>query len=105
MRHNFLLFLMSLLMGSYGLLAQIPQTISYQGVLTDANGNPVANGTYNIFFRLYDDDSGNQRWTEGHNVEVTDGIFSVVLGTITPLNLAFDRQYWLGIAIGGGSEL
>jgi len=85
--------------------AQIPQTMSYQGVLTDANGNPVANGTYNIFFRLYDDDSGNQRWTESQNVEVTDGIFSVILGTITPLNLTFDRQYWLGIAIGGGAEL
>ncbi len=84
--------------------AQIPQTMSYQGVLTDANGNAVPDGNYNIFFRLYDDDSGNQRWTEGHNVEVRDGIFSVILGTITPLNLAFDRQYWLGIAIGGGAE-
>jgi hypothetical protein len=85
--------------------AQIPQTMSYQGVLTDANGNAVPDGNYNIFFRLYDDDSGNQRWTEGHNVEVTDGIFSVILGTISPLNLNFDRQYWLGIAIGGGAEL
>ncbi|MBN2092989.1 hypothetical protein JW964_25425 [candidate division KSB1 bacterium] len=87
------------------LQSQIPKTMSYQGVLTDANGNPVANGTYNIFFRLYNDNSGNQLWTESHNVEVTDGIFNVVLGSITPLNLAFDQQYWLGIAIGIGAEL
>ncbi len=105
MRRNLCFSMLLLLLCSSLSQAQIPQTMSYQGVLTDANGNAVPDGNYNIFFRLYDDDSGNQRWTEGHNVEVRDGIFSVILGTITPLNLAFDRQYWLGIAIGGGAEL
>jgi len=33
---------------------QIPQTISYQGVLNDADGNPVADGNYVLTFELYD---------------------------------------------------
>lgn len=33
---------------------QIPQTISCQGVLTDAEGNPVADGEYTLAFKLYD---------------------------------------------------
>ncbi len=100
-----ILFLLMLLLCN-SLQAQIPQTMSYQGVLTDANGDPVANGDYNIFFKLYDDvTAGNLLWTEGLGVEVTNGIFNVILGTINPLNIAFDRQYWLGVTIGEGAEL
>ena len=34
--------------------AQIPQTMSYQGMLKDDAGNPVADGTVIMAFRLYD---------------------------------------------------
>ena len=34
--------------------AQIPQTISYQGVLTDNAGIVVPNDNYTLTFRLYD---------------------------------------------------
>lgn len=33
---------------------QIPRTISYEGVLTDASGNTKPDGTYNFTFSLYD---------------------------------------------------
>ena len=33
---------------------QIPQTISYQGVLTDAGGAVVPDGTYQLTFNIYD---------------------------------------------------
>ncbi len=34
--------------------AQIPQTMSYQGLLTDAAGIPVADGPVDLTFKLYD---------------------------------------------------
>ena len=34
--------------------SQIPQTVSYQGVLTDAQGNAVADGSYSLTFNLYE---------------------------------------------------
>lgn len=102
----FSLLMLTALLSVQILQAQIPQTLSYQGVLTDANGNAVSDGNYNIFFKIYDDvTTGNLLWTEGLGVDVTKGIFNVILGTINPLSLAFDRQYWLGITIGDGAEL
>jgi hypothetical protein len=87
-------------------LAQIPQTVSYQGVLTDGAGTPVADGTYNITFNFYDATSGGSAlWTETQAVAVTGGIFSAILGSTAPLALAFDRPYWLGVSVDGGAEL
>jgi hypothetical protein len=106
MRRNFLFCIILLLMSGNILQAQIPQTMSYQGILTDANGNAVPDGNFNIFFKIYDDvATGNLLWTEGLSVQVNNGIFNVILGTINPINFAFDRQYWLGITIGDGAEL
>jgi hypothetical protein len=86
--------------------AQIPHTISYQGILTDAGGTPVADGNYNLTFKLYNVSTGGSAlWTESQEVTVANGIFNVILGRVTPLNLAFDRIYWLGITVGSGSEL
>ena len=86
--------------------AQIPQTINYQGILTDAGGTAVADGAYSIAFKLYDVSSGgSELWTETQTVTVLKGVFSTVLGGVTPVNLAFDKPYWLGVAVGGGSEL
>ena len=36
------------------LFAQIPRTISYQGALTDAAGNPKPDGNYSITFNASD---------------------------------------------------
>ena len=83
-----------------GLIAQVPQTLSYQGMLTDALGNPVATGNVQLSCRLYDAPvSGNLLWSETQQVAVTKGLFDTVLGSGTPLNLPFDIQYWLGLAV------
>jgi hypothetical protein len=85
---------------------QIPKTISYQGVLTDAGGTVVPDGSYNLTFNFYDVVSGGASlWTEGQSVSVSKGIFNVILGSTNVLNLPFDKPYWLGITVGGGSEL
>src|SRR3990172_4535099 len=106
MKQILILVALSFISGMQTVWGQIPQTISYQGVLTDASGAVVPDGNYNIFFKLYDDvATGNLLWTEGLSVEVSKGLFNAILGTINPLNLAFDRQYWLGVTIGDGAEL
>jgi hypothetical protein len=68
-------------------LEQIPQTISYQGVLTDANGKAVPDGDYSLTFKLYDVTGGVELWSETQSVEVKKGIFNVILGSVNPLTL------------------
>ncbi|OQX84168.1 MAG: hypothetical protein B6D63_05175 [Candidatus Latescibacteria bacterium 4484_7] len=86
--------------------ATIPRYLSYQGVLTDAGGAVVADGTYSVTFRLYDVASGGTPiWSETDNVQVSKGIFNVTLGTLVGLSLPFDEAYYLSISVEGGSEL
>jgi hypothetical protein len=86
--------------------AQIPLTMSYQGVLTDISGSPVADGNVTLTFRLYDGPTGGTSlWQETQQVAVSKGIFSVLLGSTIPLNLPFDRPYWLSIMVSQGAEL
>lgn len=85
---------------------QIPHKISYQGVLTDAAGVLVPNGTYNLQFNIYDvATAGNTLWTETQTAQISDGLFNVNLGENTPINLDFDVPYWLGVTVGAGPEL
>ena len=88
-------------------LAQIPKTVGFQGILTDAGGDPVADGSYDLAFKIYDAASGgSELWTETHSgVTVAGGILDVILGSMTPLNLAFDQQYWVGVTVGANPEL
>ena len=43
-----------LMLFATSVFAQIPQTMSYQGLLTDTAGNPVADGPVDLTFKLYD---------------------------------------------------
>lgn len=84
----------------------IPQTINFQGVLKDASGNIVTNGDYNLTFKLYETETGGSPlWTETKLLNVVNGIFSTQLGSVTPIALPFDNAYWLGVTIGGGTEM
>ena len=87
--------------------AQVPRTISFQGVLTDDQGLPLDDGTYTLHFRLAAEDApGTTLWEEQHaDVSVSDGLFSVVLGSTEPLDLPFDVPYVLGISVDGGPEM
>lgn len=78
----------------------------YQGKLVQ-NGNPYS-GTIDITFRLYTVAiTGTAWWEETQNVQVTDGLFNVMLGAVTPLNNAavyFSAQQWLGIQPAGAAN-
>jgi hypothetical protein len=71
----------------------IPYKMNFQGRLTDASGNPMAAGTYNMKFRIYDASSaGTLKWSEQRansastGVTVTTGgLFSVQLGDVSSL--------------------
>lgn len=80
----------------------IPHTINYQGMLTDNLGNPL-NGTPDITFEIWNAPSGGtKRWWEiQSNVPVEEGLFNVILGEVTPIDLSFyeDEEYWLQIIV------
>ncbi len=84
--------------------AQIPKRISYQGVLTTAGGAPATDGSYEILFNLFDVQSGGTAiFTETHaTVAVSRGTFKVILGSVTYLNLPFDRTYYLEMTVNSG---
>jgi hypothetical protein len=94
------LFLVMLII-AVNAFAAVPHLINYQGKLTDTSGNPLT-GTYSITFKIYDaETAGNLLWEEAQaGVVIQKGIFSVLLGSVTNLGLAFDKPYFLEIKVG-----
>lgn len=85
--------------------SQVPETINYQGSLSDDGGNPI-NATLNILFTLYDAEvGGSVHWQEGQAVTVTDGLFSVQLGANTPITSLFAVPLFLGVQVEGDAEM
>jgi len=75
----------------------------YQGRLTNAGGTPI-NGSRNLLMRLYTTlTGGTVIWQETHNgVQVTEGLFQVVLGQTTPLDEAdFHQPLWIETVVSG----
>ncbi len=99
---------MTVILAAGTLNAEIPGKISYQGRLTDNVGLPL-NGVHSLTFKIFIDAAGlGQVWTETQNgVVVTNGLFSVILGSVTPIPLnAFSGETcYLGIAVDGGAQL
>lgn len=86
--------------------ADVPSTLTYQGVLSGSDGRIVADGRYEFTFRLYSAETGGDPlWTEEQSLAVNQGVFDAVLGSITPLDIPFDRPYWLGSTLGDGEEM
>jgi len=106
MKRSILLCILCLAMVFGTSVADVPQTMSYQGVLADGSGVPVPDGTYNLTFRLYSVAiGGTPLWSEIQALVVEDAIFNAILGSVTTLNLPFDNPYWLGVSVDGGAEL
>jgi hypothetical protein len=88
--------------------AQVPRTLSYQGVLSDTSGAPKPDGSYTLTFRLYATSTGvSALWTETKTLNAKQGIFNTILADQTPFgdSVNFDRPYWLSIQVGTESEL
>ena len=88
--------------------AAVPQLINYQGVLADSTGAGL-DTTVNITFSIYENAVGlTAIWVEAHaGVIVTGGLFSVLLGSVTPLDVSIFGApiRYLGITVGADPEM
>jgi hypothetical protein len=83
--------------------AQAPDSLSFQGLLTDSLGSPLDSTNVSITFKLYKNNVAV--WTEVQSVDVENGVFNVLLGKVTDLStLAFDQPIDLGIKLDGESS-
>ncbi|MFZ1754032.1 MAG: hypothetical protein WAU10_09820 [Caldilineaceae bacterium] len=87
-------------------------TIAYQGRLADSGGNPLTT-TVNMTFRLYNASTGgsplwSEDWTGPNGVQVSDGLFNVMLGSLTAIPqsvISGNPTLFLGITAGTDDEM
>jgi hypothetical protein len=89
-------------------LGEIPELVGYQGRVTDNLGTPVADGTYTMRFRIYDQLVGGTLLWDSSNlsVQLSGGVFNVNLGGAgqPALDLPFDQDYWLQVTFDGETQ-
>jgi hypothetical protein len=96
MKHFAPIVLLLCLLTSANLLSQIPNTFTYQGLLTQS-GAAIINGTYSLKFEIYNASAGGTlRHTETFsNVSVQSGRFSVTLGSTVTLPDIFTEPLYI----------
>ncbi len=108
MKHSLtFLFMVASFLG----FAQVPGTLSYQGLLTDANGSPL-NGTHSVLFSFYTvPTGGTATFSRGPlTVQTYQGLFTVILGNGQGTNNASipslgSTQYYIGVSPDNQVEL
>jgi hypothetical protein len=109
-KKSFFLFLLGVFLlaaVNAGAAFAVPQTINYQGYLTDPDGTPL-DVNVDMTFSIYDAaEGGVALWSESYTgVTVTEGIFNVVLGETSPFSPAdFDSDRYLGVQVGSDAEM
>jgi hypothetical protein len=82
----------------------VPNHLNYQGFLADAQEEQGVTATLEMTFRIFTEETGGaELWAEIHpDVEVVDGLFSVLLGSRTPLpeGLFDGTPLWLQTEMG-----
>lgn len=94
---------LGLLAGMTMSVAAIPQTMNYQGYLTDPEGTPL-NDEFSMTVSIWDNASGgNQLWSEGQgSVNVRNGYFNLILGTNMPIeDIDFSDECYMQIRVEG----
>ncbi|MCC6475845.1 hypothetical protein IT157_02210, partial [bacterium] len=78
-------------------------SVSYQGVLTTSDGDSLLSGSFDFIFSIFSTESGGApRWSETHNdVEVANGVYSVILGETNLLPDSIGSANWLQITVEG----
>jgi hypothetical protein len=89
--------------------AGVPSVINLQGRFTDAAGNNVADGVHTVVFRIYDDPiAGNTLWSETLPVQVTGGLFTVLVGNSTAIPAEIfsnGANRYLGVTVNAEPEM
>src|SRR3990172_3920103 len=99
-----------LVAGSGAQAVGIPPLINYQGKLTNASGDPVADGQYDVIFSIYDVPTGGTAlWSESWPLLQTyGGDFSAMLGSVMAIPSTFFSEHpttYLGIKVGFDAEM
>jgi hypothetical protein len=86
--------------------------LSIQGSIQNSSGAAISDGQYELIFNIYDVATGGQPiWTEIQpKVEIIGGLYSSILGLITPLSESksafnFTKTYYLGVTMKGKTEV
>ncbi len=87
----------------------VPQLVNYQGMLTDAEGNPYETAEYTLVFSIFGEASGGEAvWGPQTfpDVPVVRGHFNVLLGPVDDAATALDAAFaspasYLEITVGG----
>jgi hypothetical protein len=88
-------------------------TWPYQGRLATSAGAPITN-TIPMIFRLYNAPGAGatplweEQWTGSNSVQVSDGLFNVMLGSLTPIPqsvISGNGSLWLGITVNTDNEM
>ncbi len=86
-----------------------PQTITFQGRVTDSTGAALVDGAYIIRLAIYDAQvGGNILWDAGEQaVLIKGGLFTYVIGSSVslPVSLFSEPDRFLGITVGSDNEL
>lgn len=87
-------------------------SLSIQGSIQNSSGAALPDGQYELIFNIYDVATGGQAvWTETQpQVEIIGGLYSSILGLITPLTASrtafnFTKPYYLGVTPKGKQEI
>lgn len=91
-----------------GAIAQIPQMINYQGKITGSSGACLDTTVQMVFSIYVDGYTTTYLWRETQpEVPVEKGVFSVNLGSYTPIPISvFDGSVkFLGVKVGGDAEM
>lgn len=96
--------IVSVVLMSSSAVADVPQRMNYQVMLTDDSNQPLADQAVTLTFEIYASYTGGSAlWTEGHNTTTNSiGVVSAVLGGTTSLSVVdFSIPLWLEIDVDG----
>jgi len=90
--------------------ADAPPIINFQGILRDGSGNPVANGTYSVTFKIYSVPTlGAALFTETQAKTTVNGLFTALIGDSTFFGVSDivfeDTARYLGITVAPDAEM
>ena len=75
--------------------AQQATMVSYQGKVTDSSGAAVNNGNLRVTVSTSDSCEQNVIYDYSYNSLIQKGLFNILLGNDTNLNLTYNQDYWV----------